>query len=220
MNDDDIPMPATIKALPVNRAGYPIPWFVDRDADVDGQPDFRVASRSKLRDAVRFHVCWVCGVRRGVHASFVVGPMCAVNRTSAEPPCHRDCAIYSARACPFLATPTMTRRERHLPEHRVDPPGIMLTRNPGVALVYTTRTFRPYRVGNGVLFDMGQPESKLWFAHGRAARAGEILASIESGLPALTEIAEGEGPAAVADLEQRVAELTAEIEQSPLMTNG
>jgi hypothetical protein len=35
--------------------------------------------------------------------SFVVGPMCGINRNSAEPPSHKECAQWSARNCPFLS---------------------------------------------------------------------------------------------------------------------
>ena len=119
----DIPMPPRVAVLPVNKAGYPVPWFVDRDADVNGQPDFRYADPRKLDRAIAYSLCWVCGQRRGVHASFVIGPMCSVNRVSAEPPCHLDCAIYSARACPFVANRKMVRRDRQMPLGKLDPPG-------------------------------------------------------------------------------------------------
>jgi hypothetical protein len=196
-------VPPPIAALPVNKAGYPIPWFVDRDADVDGEPDFRIADSRKLRDAIRFRRCWVCGRTRGVFGSFVIGPMCAINRTSAEPPCHHDCAVYSAMHCPFLTRPEMHRRDRHLPEDHVDPAGIMLLRNPGVALVWTSRTFATFRIGGGILFDIGNPVTTEWYAEGRAATAAEIRASIDSGLPALMDVAEEEGADAVAELTRR-----------------
>jgi hypothetical protein len=200
--------PPEIAALPVNKAGYVIPWFVDRDADLpDGEPDFRIADSRKMRDAIRFELCWVCGKRRGQFGSFVVGPMCAINRTSSEPPCHLACAVYSARACPFLTTPRMTRRERHMPEDHISPAGVMLKRNPGVTLVYTSRTFKPFRVSNGLLWDMGTAVSTAWFAEGRAAHLVEVLASIESGIGSLAEVASEEGPEAVAELEHRRAEL-------------
>jgi hypothetical protein len=203
-----IDKPALIKTLPVNKAGYPIPWFVDRDADTaDGEPDFRVADTRKMRDAIRFKLCWVCGKQRGRYGSFVVGPMCAVNHTSAEPPCHKDCAVYSAKVCPFLTTPRMVRRDRHLPEDRVDPAGVMLLRNPGVALVYTSRTFDIFRVDNGVLWDMGEPTAMEWFAEGREAHLVEVLASIESGLPTLATVAAEEGEDALAELARRTGAL-------------
>jgi len=178
--------------LPLDRHGRPVPWFA---AWVDGQPDFRVASGAKLVEALRFKLCWVCGQRVGRFVSFVIGPMCAVNRVTAEPGCHRECAIFSATACPFLARPTMRRRESGLPEDRIDAGGETIEHNPGVALVYVTRGWKPFRVPagmghDGVLIDLGEPTQTLWYAHGRDATRAEVMASIESGMPLLRRAAE------------------------------
>jgi hypothetical protein len=198
--DDQIPdqIPDRIARLPKNKAGYPIPWFVGY---VDGEPDFRVIRAGGIRDAVQFGRCWVCGQPRGSYAAFTIGPMCAVNRISAEPPAHRDCAIYSATHCPFLTTPNMVRRERHIPEGATNPAGVMIKRNPGVALVWISKRWKMGRVGDGVLFDVGDPHATHWYAHGREATRAEVLASIDSGLPALRAVAEKDGPLAVAELE-------------------
>jgi hypothetical protein len=193
-----VEMPPRIARLPRDKHGRPTPWFV---AWIDGQPDFRVIRAGGIEEATRFDRCWVCGQRRGSYSAFVIGPMCAVNRISAEPPAHRECAIYSARACPFLATPNMHRRERGLPEDFVDPPGTMITRNPGVALVWVTRKFERFTVDDGFLFDVGAPLETLWFADGRKATREEVLASIESGLPLLRGEAEREGDEAMRHLE-------------------
>lgn len=182
-------MPRGIAKLPRDKHGRPIPWFVY--IDEQGTPDFRVVRKHGIADAMRFTRCWVCGEMRGKHAAFVIGPMCAVNRTSAEPPAHLECAVYSARACPFLVTPSMTRRERNLPEH-YDPAGIMLLRNPGVALVWSSKSWKPFGVPGGVLFDIGVPTQTSWWVHGRPATRREVLDSIESGLPALREVAQTE----------------------------
>lgn len=165
-----------------------MPWFV---ATVDGEPDFRVVGHGKLNGAITFRCCWICGgalINRTLGAAatqyaYVVGPMCAVNRTSAEPPAHRDCAIYAATVCPFLTTPGMRRRDSNLPEDAADPDGVMIRRNPGVALVWVTNDWRMilgYR-----LFHLTGPAETLWFAHGRAATRDEVLVSIHSGMPLL-----------------------------------
>jgi hypothetical protein len=183
-----VTMPPRIARLPRNKAGYPIPWFV-AELD-DGTRDFRVASEERQIDAIRLKLCWVCGGPSGAYAAFVIGPMCAVNRISAEPPAHRDCAIYSARVCPFLAVPRMRRRENNLPDGMVEAAGGPIRRNPGVALVWVTRTFTVFRapMGNqGRLHRFGDPTEVLWYAEGRTATRAEILASMESGLPALQE---------------------------------
>jgi hypothetical protein len=197
-----IPVPSNITRLPRDKHGRPIPWFVH--IDEDGIPDFRVIRRAGIEDACRFTRCWVCGQTRGRYAAFVIGPMCAVNRTTAEPPAHRDCAIYAAQACPFLATPTMRRRETGLPDVHVNPAGEHIWRNPGAAVVWVTRTWKPFRAPGGVLFELGEPTDVAWYAHGRSATRDEVAHSIDTGYPILLEAAERDGPAAVAELEQRL----------------
>jgi hypothetical protein len=195
-------MPATMARLPRDKHGRPIPWFVL--IDPAGVPDFRVIRRDGIEDAHRFGLCWVCGQPRGRWAAFLIGPMCAVNRTSAEPPSHRDCAIYSARACPFMSTPTMARRERGLEDGQVA--GIMITRNPGVGLVWITRDWKPFQAPGGVLFELGEPAETLWYAHGRDASRAEIQHSIDTGLPILREAARLDGPGGLAELDRRIAD--------------
>lgn len=195
------PEPRNIAALPHDKHGRPVPWFV---AWIDGKPDFRIIAPGKIREAVRDKLCWVCGKPAGSYKAFVIGPMCAVNRVSGEPSSHRDCAIYSARNCPFLATPNMVRREGHKPEGAENPAGIMIKRNPGVALVWVTRTFQVERHGNGNLFRLGDPTEALWYAHGRDATRAEVDESIKTGLPILQAEAEAEGPDAVSELERMV----------------
>lgn len=203
-----LPMPAPIARLDRDKHGRPIPWFVHREPD--GTPDFRVIRAGGIADALRFDLCWVCGQQRGRHAAFVIGPMCAVNRTTAEPPSHLPCAVYSARACPFLSTPTMHRRDRGLAEKGVvAASGRTLLRNPGVALVWSSKTWHTYQVPAaaaaagvrpGLLFDVGDPTSWSWWAQGRPATHDEVDASIQSGMPLLMDEAIKEGPRAVAEL--------------------
>src|SRR4029077_8964998 len=102
------PLPERMRHLPVNSKGYPVPWFV---AWVDGQPEFRAMDGAKFRRAIREKLCWVCGGKLGVYVCLVAGPMCGINRTSSEPPCHLECAQWSARNCPFLSNPRQVRRE-------------------------------------------------------------------------------------------------------------
>lgn len=196
-------MPARVAALPVNEAGYPIPWFV---AEIDGVPDFRVISPGKIAKAHRDRRCFICGVRiTGPTFAFVVGPMCAVNRVSVEPPSHRECAKYAAMACPFLVNPKKRRRKSGM-EGTYDPGGIMLDRNPGVALVWITRSYAVEHA-RGVIFRMGPASRALWFCEGREATRGEVDHSIETGLPILRSMAEAEGLGAVLALDAQVARL-------------
>lgn len=186
---ENCPMPARVARLPRNRQGYPIPWFVA--VLDDGTRDFRIADGERHFDAVRFGLCWICGGPLGRHKAFTLGPMCAVNRISPEPPSHVDCAIYAARVCPFLATPQMRRREAAKPAGVVDPAGIMIRRNPGVTLIWVTPRCLPFQASHGQAgylyrFD-GDPTALHWFREGRPATRAEILESMETGLPALQE---------------------------------
>lgn len=196
--------PERIRDLPLDARGYPVPWFV---AWIDGRPDFRVIREGGIAQAHNKSLCWICGERRGRFGAFVIGPMCAVNRVSAEPPSHLSCATFAAEACPFLAQPKMKRNERDLPAEHEAPAGEMIRRNPGVALVWVSRGYKPFRDGRGGwLFDVGEPSETFWFAHGRPATRAEVMASIESGLPLLRGPAEREGPKAVAALERMTAD--------------
>lgn len=193
------PMPARVASLPVDPVrGYPVPWFV---AWVDGRPEFRVADGAKRLRAVREKLCWVCGERLGTHLAFLLGPMCAVNRVSAEPPCHRECAEFSVKACPFLSRPAMDRREgNYLCEVSGEGPGVMLKRNPGVTLVWMTKGYSLARDGDDFLFRVGDPLEVVAWKEGRAATADEVRASIDSGLPLLAGLAEAQGDGALVQL--------------------
>lgn len=176
-------IPARIAALRLDpKRGVPVPWFV---AWIDGQPDFRVIDVGKFRDAIRFKQCWVCGQEVGRNLSFLIGPMCAISRTTSEPPCHDECATYSARACPFLAHPRQRRRENNLPEHDASA-GLGSKLNPGVALVWTTRSYKIFPDHNQrPLISVGPPENVQWFAEGRVATRAEVEESIRTGVPLL-----------------------------------
>jgi hypothetical protein len=199
-------LPAAMRDLPRDHAGRPVPWFV---AFIGGTPDFRVIAPGKLERALRGGLCWVCGrgFTGGQDRAWLIGPMCAVNLVTAEPPSHLDCAVASAKICPFLATPNMVRRDRHLPAGAVNPAGIMIRRNPGASVVWVTgyRAWKAERDtdgGPGYLFRLGPAKRALWFACGREATLAEALASIDSGLPLLAQMAAADGPEAVAELAQ------------------
>lgn len=213
----DLPSPPRrIAVLPKDSRGYPVPWFLAwlsmgkecEPAMPGAEPDFRVIKRRAREDAWERRKCWICGDPIGVHKVYVIGPMCCVNRTTMEPPCHRDCAEYAAKACPFLARPRM----RRLPKDDFDGnpnfhvAGEMIERNPGVTCLYEARSARPFKVpeapgvGAGWLIRLGPPERVDFWAHGRQATRDEIEESILSGLPNLERLAKLEGDAAMADL--------------------
>jgi len=190
------PMPARIAKLPRDERGYPVPWFV---AWVDGKPVFPVADGSKFRRALRENLCWVCGQKNDDMLAFVIGPMCGINRTSSEPPCHVTCATFSAQACPFLTKPKMGRMDCSN-TGAVDPAGVMLTRNPGCCAVWITKSYEVFPCDNGVLIRIGDPRLIHWFAEGRQATREEVEESIRMGLPALQKMADEEGVEAMAGL--------------------
>lgn len=192
------PIPPRLLGLPVSR-GYPVPWFVAQLAD--GSYDFRVADGRKIRAAVEYQRCYVCGHHRGAHMAFTIGPMCAVNRIAPEPPSHVECAQWSAVACPFLNQTEQRRRTGGMPDGATMPAGEMIARQPGVVLVWVTKSYQLVRDGDGILFRIGEPVQTRWYREGRAATRAEILESITSGYPLLMAAAEQDGPSAVRMLE-------------------
>ncbi|WP_328434516.1 hypothetical protein [Streptomyces sp. NBC_00425] len=195
----DVPVPARMARRPRDRHGRLVPWFVGY---VDGQPDHRLVRPGGIRDAVRFNLCFLCGDTLGAFQTFTVGPMCSINRVTAEPPGHRDCAEYAVKACPFLTHPHMRRRP-DLPEDTVDPDGDMDPRNPGACITWTVRSWS--KKPGMQLFDLGEPTSVGWWKEGRPATYTEALDALVAGHDALAEKAnEDERPlqAAASLLEQ------------------
>jgi hypothetical protein len=210
-------LPPMMRHLPVDKRGFPVPWFVawfneakTRELEIgEGTPDFRIIGSDRIEQCIRRGRCWVCGnVITSLPAACVIGPMCSINRVSAEPPSHLDCARFSAVACPFLSQPKMRRNEKGMENFEDTVPGIMIERNPGVTLVWITEQVS-YNI-HSRLFNVGEPVGVEWYAHGRRATRAEVLASIESGLPALREVCDRDkDPAAShAELDKRAAAIT------------
>lgn len=189
-------MPKRMRGLPTDPRGYAIPKFVEM---VNGKYDFRVMDPHHLIACVNKGLCWVCGQPLGRYMTFVVGPMCIVNRTSAEPPSHQECGRYSVQVCPFLAIPEMRRIEHNMPAGHTQA-GIGIKRNPGVICLWTVRSYRTMR-HNGILFEMGEPTNVEWWTRGRTpATHEEVMESIRTGMPVLERVARLDGPDAVAEL--------------------
>lgn len=191
------PVAVRMRKLRVDERGYPIPWFV---ADVDGKPDFRVANAAKWRAAVVQNRCWLCGELLGKFKTFVLGPMCAITRTTSEPPCHHDCAEFAARACPFMILPRAKYRAANLPAECIAPAGEPIMRNPGCVGLWSTLTYSAFtamRGNKGMLITVGDPVDVEWFAEARVATRAEVWESINSGLPLLLDSATRDGPQAL-----------------------
>jgi hypothetical protein len=210
-------IPTRMRRLPIAPNGFLVPFFVawlqngkEMPAG-QGEPDFRVIGgivtpdgkrlESKVSYCHRLHRCWLCGEPLGRYSTFTIGPMCVVNRVSSEPPSHQDCARFAAEACPFLTKPRMKRNEKDLPAETGTTAGIPIDRNPGVMCVWTTERYKIFKPhSGGVLFDVGEPYRIEFYCEGRAATRAELMESITTGLPLLTEIAAKEG--ALSDLEK------------------
>jgi hypothetical protein len=181
----DIPMPERIKKLPISDRGYPVPWFVPWQ---DGKPMTQAANPMKNLLAHKKGKCWCCAEAMGTYKAFVIGPMCMINRISSEPPSHRECAEYTVRTCPFLTKPAMKRNPADVPGKEL-PAGYMIERNPGVCLIWITKT---YEVFEG-LYHVGEPLDLSFWREGRPATRDEIMHSIETGIPLLKQAAALQG---------------------------
>lgn len=196
-------LPKLFEHLPIDDRGYPVPWFVCK---VDGKWDFRMADARKRDRAVKERLCWLCGIGIGQDLAFVIGPMCAVNRNTSEPACHRACAEFAVKACPFMVRPAAQYREANIPaeakKHYGGLPG-----NPGAVCIWITRTFKTYDVPGGWLIRIGDPVEVQWWCEGARATRQQILDSFDRRLPALIEIASEQGPMAEEALAAQVQAL-------------
>jgi len=195
----DIPIPKRWKKLPYDSRGYIVPWFVAKDER--GEWDFRMMDPDKFVRAVKERRCWLCGELFGRYMAFVIGPMCAINRNTAEPPCHLECAQFAVRVCPFLTNPDQRRNPRKVHGDSKEPAGEMIPRNPGVSLIWVCESYDLYKDGTkGYLMRPGEPTAVEWWARGRRATRAEVIDSIESGFPLLMDMAQKEGLEAIAAL--------------------
>lgn len=195
-------IPDRLRKLPVDARGYPVPFFV---AWIDGKPDHRIVDPAKFRVCIRKHRCWICGRSLGKFATFTIGPMCVVNRTSGEPPAHQECARFAVRACPFLTLPRAVRRDAKLPDQTTVHPD-MLPHNPGAMILWTTDEWAE-QLGSQSSHSVpvvafGEPSRVSFWCEGRTATRAELLAALEKGLPELQRLADlegGDAPARMAD---------------------
>lgn len=104
-----IPMPKTMRSLPVDHRGYPVPFMAMKDAT--GKPMFAINDDRKTVKCFTKRLCSICGRRRD-EDWFVGGIRCFTHPLGAflDPPAHRACAEYALRVCPFIANPSYGRR--------------------------------------------------------------------------------------------------------------
>jgi len=87
--------------------------------------------------------------------------------------------------------------------------GIMIERNPGVSLIWISKSYKVWSPGPGqVLLTVGEPLELSFWCEGRAATRDEILHSVETGLPLLRETLqlekESERDRAASELQQQI----------------
>lgn len=205
-----VDVPERMRELPTDpRTRHLVPFFVHRDDD--GSFDFRVIGRGKIDYCTSHNACWLCGQWMGGGDKwFAIGPMCAINRISSEPPSHHECVRFAVQTCPFMLMPKASRRETGV-AHLGPAGGVMVTRNPGVTLLWHTRRFRRITgPKHGTVFDVGEPFDVEWWAQGRRATRDEVLASIDSGLPTLYA-ADGHNARARREIDERKASVVATL---------
>jgi len=203
--------PRFMEHLPVDKRGYPVPAFVEW---INGEPEFRAMNPRFMVQAINKRLCWTCGQPLYSEEVFVIGPMCAINRVSSEPPSHRECALYSAVNCPFLSRPHMVRRKDGLPAE-IRAAGVMVERNPGVTLLYYTRRHQliaspemPEAGAHaGVLFALGRAFRADWYTCGKPATRAQVLESMDSGMEILRSLAaQHDGPEGMKMLQRQYDE--------------
>jgi hypothetical protein len=196
--------PKHMRSLPVDpKRGHPVPYFVAWFKDKEecepgtGEPDYRVIATHQRDQCHQRQQCWLCGQKLGRYHAYVIGPMCAVNRTTSEPASHLDCAQYAVKVCPFLSNPAtrMMPEAKKLELHHqlVAPAGVMLERNPGVSAIWVSAgQAKTFAAPGGYLFELIEPNSVSWWCKGRPATRAEIVNSINGGLPTLIDMANRE----------------------------
>ena len=194
------PLPADMQALPVDARGIPVPWFVDWP---DGKPDFRVVDGRKLSEGWARELCWLCGRRLFAFRAWIIGPVSMINRCTGEPPAHLDCARVALTRCPFLSNPGMARSA----SSGAAPGGALVAGNSGVSAAWVTkgRGGEMFNPGNGTLFRLHEAHSVEWFHRGARASDEAVRAAFDAAADGLREADRRYGPAAMANLERRIA---------------
>jgi hypothetical protein len=175
------PIPRSIDFLPVHN-GRPVPWFVSWSIKTK-QPDFQLVDPMKIGTALKHRLCWTCGEELRHTATFVIGPMGALNRITSEPGNHLECAVYAAQNCPFLLNPNRMRSEGGVrPPHMID-------RNPGIVCLWETDGWSLATKKNAILINLGPKLSLQWMTKGRLASRAECKEYVEGSLVELHKIA-------------------------------
>jgi hypothetical protein len=114
----DIPMPPAVAARPRDDRGYPVLAITPWEA---GVPRFAATGTARSYICAVERRCSICGtpiaagpvwrVVSGAEADAIAetGPAFRNAAATVEAPGHRDCMLYAAIACPYLAHPAARR---------------------------------------------------------------------------------------------------------------
>ena len=196
------PEPERISWLKKDDRGYPIPWFVSH---VDGKPCFSVVDPQKITAAWNGQICWICGQLLGNYRAFVISPMAIITGVSSEPTSHKDCAEYAVQACPFLKTQKMPYSipgKGKVPKEAFLHPDNVL-HNPGIAVVWTTKSPGAFITADGVMFQIGVHDSTSFWKEARRATLEEVLRGFDEAVEILLSRSEGD-LSVVAAIQQRI----------------
>lgn len=101
----DVPIPALMQHLPLDKRGYPIiPLIVTDDS---GRPNFAINNAVKHAQFLAEDRCGICGGKLYRARWLVGGPGSAFMPHGAylDAPMHTECMHYALQVCPYLAAP-------------------------------------------------------------------------------------------------------------------
>lgn len=201
-----MPMPHRIYNLPVHQEfKVPTPWFAAETSP--GKWDLRVVDPKKIFAAIGGNRCWVCGKPiDNCEYTFTIGPMCAINKVTTEPPAHYECAEWSTRACPALNHTQSQRRKKSLPNHK-QPAGIGFEGLPQVSVLWQTTYYDVENLSDGIILKIGEPTAPLiWRQGGKNVSRDVAAEALQAGFQQLFPLAQAEGKEAVDFLSQSMIE--------------
>lgn len=164
-------IPKQIAALPVDKRGLPIPFFVQwyrgsfRTSAGNGEPDHRLADPDKKVRCAERKLCWICGEPLGYWIAFVGSKQSIDQRLFGDGAMHVECAEFSMRACPHLSHPQAKRRDND--ERKTTAVGKREMHNPGTFGMYVTRSFDTQYSDGDILFKPAPPKKVRWFQEGQ-----------------------------------------------------
>lgn len=99
----EVPIPAQMSHLEIDKRGYPVPWIVLRDKN--NVPYFAVNNDLLTIECFDHNLCSICGKKLDKDMWLVGGPMSAFHPRGGflDPPMHYDCGSYALKVCPYLA---------------------------------------------------------------------------------------------------------------------